>query len=224
MKKVLVTAGATITMIDKVRGITNIFQGKTGSGIADYFSQKGSEVTLITSNSAIAPSNVRVVKYKTYNELFWAMEKEITEGEYDIIIHSSAVSDYEIETIYGVPKGHLVRDTSSWIEIDRSKKIPSSLFEELIIVTSLTEKIVDKIRKPWGFQGDLVKFKLQVGISDEELIKIAKKSRVDSDAEMIIANCLEWSGQYAYMIDDSESPKRVSREEIAEEIFKRIQK
>ena len=32
-----------------------------------------------------------------------------------------------------------------------------------------TEKIVDKIKGDWGFKGQLVKFKLQVGISDDEL-------------------------------------------------------
>lgn len=222
MKKVLVTAGATITMIDKVRGITNIFRGKTGSNIARYFQKNGLDVTLITSNSTIAPMEVRIIQYKTYNELFYAMEKEITSGKYDAIVHSAAVSDYEIETIFGVPKGCSHKDTRAWVEIDRTKKIPSSQFEKLIIITSLTEKIIDKIRDPWGFQGKLVKFKLQVGISDEALIEIAKKSRTDSDAEMIVANCLEWSNEYAYLISHNEAPKRVSREEIAKEILQRI--
>jgi phosphopantothenate--cysteine ligase len=222
---VLVTAGATIAMIDQVRGISNIFRGKTGSIIASYFSKKECNVTLITSNKSIAPKGVRVVPYRTYSELYNAMKHEITNNDYDVIIHSAAVSDYEIDTIYGVPKGCSEKDSASWVAIDRTKKISSSQFEKLIITTSLTEKIVDKIRSPWGFNGQLIKFKLQVGISDDELIEIAKKSRIDSDANMIVANCLEWSNAYAYIITDNDpSPQKVSRQEIASGIFRQINK
>ncbi|MFC1623032.1 phosphopantothenoylcysteine decarboxylase [Patescibacteria group bacterium] len=222
--KVIITAGATFTMIDLVRGITNIFSGRTGSNIAAYFHEKKFDVTLLTSNPFIAPEGVRVIRYRTYNELFWAMEREITTGNYDVIIHSSAVSDYEVEAVYGIPHGYSVKDIDHWVKVDRTKKIPSSKFHKLIIEQSLTEKIVDKIRKPWGFTGTLVKFKLHVGIPDEELIEIAKKSRVVSRAEMIVANCLEWANEYAYMIDKNETPKKISREEIAKEILERIQK
>ena len=50
MKRVLITAGATTVPIDKVRAITNIFKGRTGTEIAEFFSKKGCQVILLTSN------------------------------------------------------------------------------------------------------------------------------------------------------------------------------
>ena len=37
--RVLVTAGSTNVMVDKVRSISNIFKGRTGAEIAKYFAE-----------------------------------------------------------------------------------------------------------------------------------------------------------------------------------------
>lgn len=193
-KKVLVTAGATTVPIDQVRAITNIFKGRTGTDIARHFAKKGHEVTLITSNPDLLgkddAARMCIVTYKTYDQLLTAMEREIVEEDYDVIIHSAAVSDYKVGGVFCKDgKGKLVG-------IDNSKKM-SSEHKELFLRLVPTEKIVDKIRKPWGFKGYLVKFKLQVGISDAELKTIADKSRKASQADMIVANCLEWAHERA---------------------------
>jgi phosphopantothenate-cysteine ligase/phosphopantothenoylcysteine decarboxylase/phosphopantothenate--cysteine ligase len=46
----LVTAGNTLVPIDKVRGITNIFTGRTGASIALEAHRRGHGVTLLTSH------------------------------------------------------------------------------------------------------------------------------------------------------------------------------
>jgi phosphopantothenate-cysteine ligase/phosphopantothenoylcysteine decarboxylase/phosphopantothenate--cysteine ligase len=46
---ILVTAGNTLVLIDKVRAITNIFTGRTGAGIALHFHRENHAVTLATS-------------------------------------------------------------------------------------------------------------------------------------------------------------------------------
>ena len=53
MKPVSVTAGSTMVPIDKVRAITNIFNGRTGTNIALYFARQGWNVTLVTSNPSL---------------------------------------------------------------------------------------------------------------------------------------------------------------------------
>ena len=42
-------------------------------------------------------------------------------------------------------------------------------------------KLVDKIRRDWNFRGTLVKFKLEVGISAEQLQEIAEKAKLEFD-------------------------------------------
>ncbi len=71
----------------------------------------------------------------------------------------------------------------------------SSSFDELYLRLVPTPKIVDLIREHWGYKGYLVKFKWQTMMSDDQLLKIAEESRVHSRAEMMVANCLEWSAE-----------------------------
>lgn len=212
--KVLITAGATTIPIDRVRAITNIFKGRTGANIAEYFDGKGYQVTLLTSNPSLFPqedSSLITIMYKTYDDLLRIMKEEICNGGYDIIIHSAAVSDYKVEEVC-IPGAN----EFSIIPLENTGKVSSS-YPELYLRLTQTQKIVDLIRTEWKFEGFLAKFKLEVGISDDELIKIATKSMKSSDADIIIANCLEWAKERAYAItwDDIKS---ISRNEIAKTI------
>ena len=215
-KRVLVTAGSTIVPIDDVRGITNIFKGKTGTNIAVYFAEQGYNVTLITSNTSLIRKEDeekldKIILFKTYNGLYSEMCEAIQTIPYDVIIHSAAVSDYKVEDLY-------IRDENNKIlKIDKDAKISSS-HEELFLRMTPTEKIIDLIRYPWGFKGYLVKFKLEVGINGEELIEIAKKSRKKSDANMIVANILKDIDGRAYIIT-SDAIYPVARKEISEMIY-----
>jgi phosphopantothenate-cysteine ligase/phosphopantothenoylcysteine decarboxylase/phosphopantothenate--cysteine ligase len=199
--KVLITAGSTKTMIDQVRCITNVFKGRTGADMAEYFGANGHYVDLLTSNTDIKlMNNVMVLPhYKTYDDLFESMKKFITMKKYDVIIHSAAVSDYK-------PDGIFKPDMSSGeleLECVSSATKVSSDHDELYIKMIPTEKIIDKIRSEWGFEGTLVKFKLQVDMKDKELISVAQESRKASNADIIVANCLEWARERAYICDDN---------------------
>jgi phosphopantothenate---cysteine ligase (CTP) len=215
VKRILVTAGSTEVPIDQVRVISNIFRGRTGVTIAKYFADMGHEVTLINSNlSLLQEADFKcnriktVIHYKTYDQLYGAMEDAIrySSQPFDVVIHSAAVSDYSVDGVYStLPTGQLVL-------VDSATKV-SSEHRELYLRMVQTEKIVDLIRESWGFSGYLVKFKLQVGITDEDLLAIAEKSRIASRANMIVANCLEWSRERAYVMVDGKMIK-VKRDDL----------
>lgn len=194
--RILITTGSTMGMIDGVRGVGNIFKGATGTRLAKELSEQGEEVTLITSNPGLvhdAPS-VNIRTYTTFDDLAQVMEEEITQGEYDMIIHSAAINDF-------TPQGVFVTEDGALSPLPTDGKI-SSKHNELYIRLVPTYKIVDKIRDEWGFKGLLVKFKLQVGISDHELVQIAAKSMRDSNADVIVANCREWKNKRAIVISE----------------------
>ena len=215
-KKVLITAGATEVRIDQVRAITNIFKGRTGLELAKHFKARGYEVTLLTSSPKEAKRRYDgpIIPYRDYDELTSAMYNQITGNCPDIIIHSAAVSDYKCDGVFEDTGGQLKR-------LDASKKVSSS-HKELFLRMLPTEKIIDKIKRDWGFKGILVKFKLEVGISDEDLIVIAQNSRTHSDADLIVANCLEWSRHHAYIISEEEN-KKVVRNSLGEELTKYLE-
>jgi phosphopantothenate-cysteine ligase/phosphopantothenoylcysteine decarboxylase/phosphopantothenate--cysteine ligase len=216
-KRVLVTAGNTQVPIDRVRSITNIFKGKTGTEIAIYLAWTGYQVTLVTSNIDLFRKKVtdlgtdisgnylaaymqtkigehlRLVQYRTYQELLEAMHYELTHNQYDIVIHSSAVSDYFVDGVCVVDKN------GALIDLPKDGKV-SSNHKCLYLRMLSTEKIIDLIRDPWGFTGTLVKFKLEVGKTDAQLMDIAVHSARHSKADFIVANCLEWAKDRAFII------------------------
>ena len=213
-KRILVTAGNTYVPIDQVRGITNIFKGRTGTEIALHLTKKKYEVILLTSNPDLvwklkAPflppflfkflvyikliKIPKVIYYRTYDDLMEEMERLIKSDNYDAIVHSSAVSDYF------VAGACLPTEAGGLINIPNDGKIGSDHIR-LLLDLSQTEKIIDKIRRDWGFKKILVKFKLQVDMSDQELCDVAFNSMKHSQADVIVANCLEWAKERAFII------------------------
>lgn len=219
MKSVLITAGSTIVPIDRVRSIANIFKGRTGSTIARCFAEAGWSTTILTSNRELLVGaecgNMKTLDYTTYDQLAELMEEQITRNRFDVIIHSAAISDYQVAEV-------MIRDdTGSLRGIPADNKVSSS-YQELFLRMTQTKKLVDQIRKPWGFSGILIKFKLEVGLDDAQLIEIATRSMRHSDADIIVANCLEWAEQSAIIIDRSGVTTHIERKELAGELLRRV--
>src|SRR5262249_23118710 len=76
-------------------------------------------------------------------------------------------------------------------------------------------KLVDSIRTDWAFTGVLVKFKLEVGVSDEQLLQAAEASRKQSAADLMVANTLEGAETYAFLGPRDGAYERVERGELA---------
>lgn len=92
-KHVLITAGATVEMIDPVRAITNLSSGKMGYAIARVARDMGAEVTLVTGTSAIEPP----INITTINALSAARMYQVVMNyihQQDIFIGVAAVADY----------------------------------------------------------------------------------------------------------------------------------
>ncbi len=97
-KRVLITAGATLEMIDPVRAITNLSSGKMGYAIAQAAADMGAEVTLISGATSIEPpKNVINISAKSAETMYQAVMKNIATqkfGTEDIFIGVAAVADY----------------------------------------------------------------------------------------------------------------------------------
>jgi phosphopantothenate---cysteine ligase (CTP) len=202
----LVTAGNTQAPIDRVRCITNIFTGRTGTHLALTAWQRGHRVTLLTSHpetaaNADADDRWQVRPYRTFDDLAGLMETEIRRGDLDGIFHAAAVSDYLFAGVYS-SDGDTTFSDGRWLGdqptmIDRSAGKVKSDEPELWMRFVRAPKLVDRIREPLGFTKLLVKFKLEVGISEAELEAIGERSRVQSRADLMVANTLEGAPYWA---------------------------
>jgi phosphopantothenate---cysteine ligase (CTP) len=222
----LVTAGNTQTLIDKVRCITNIFSGRTGSQIAAQAYDRGNTVTLLTSHPNILnelpsqrPRTKRgfVVKaYQTFDDLEQLMASTILSGQFDAIIHAAAVNDYHVVGTYS-------RDSEEGSFTDVSAGKVKSTHQDLWIRLQPAPKLVDKIRTDWCFTGTLVKFKLEVGATDAELLRIAECSRQHSDADYVVANTLEGMHDWVYLGSAGKKYVRVARTELAVSLIRMVE-
>jgi phosphopantothenoylcysteine synthetase/decarboxylase len=226
---ILVTAGNTQVPLDRVRCLTNIFTGRTGTQIALAAIERGHTATLLTSHpkviSELHPADpgtrLRVVSYHTFDDLRCAMEDAISPGGPDAVIHSAAVSDYLAAGIFAATRGtRFNTDTYRWegeapeFSDRRAGKVKSDE-PELWIRLVRAPKLIDYIREPWGFRGILAKFKLEVDITGERLLEIAERSRTHSRADLMVANTLEGAADWAYLGPVAGAYQRVDRRDLA---------
>jgi phosphopantothenate-cysteine ligase/phosphopantothenoylcysteine decarboxylase/phosphopantothenate--cysteine ligase len=222
---ILVTAGNTQTPIDKVRCLTNIFTGKTGTRIALEAQRRGHSVTLFTSHPEIVTElagggppidRLQVKQYRTFDDLSNLMEAMIPTGGFDAIIHGAAVSDYALGGVYAK------RGDSELVDV-AAGKVKSS-HAELWLKLVPTPKLVDRIRRPWGFAGTLVKFKLEVGLTDQELLAVAEGSRIQSNADLMVANTLEGRSEFAFVGPVGGKYERVDRADLPRRLIELLSK
>ncbi|HSQ54202.1 MAG TPA: phosphopantothenoylcysteine decarboxylase [Gemmata sp.] len=221
---ILVTAGNTQTPVDRVRCITNVFSGRTGAHIAARGYDRGHTVVLLTSHpevlDAIPATRPRIAPdwrtrtYRTFDDLEAAMGEEIPSEKFDVVVHAAAVSDYRVAGIFEEQNGKFAEVSSGKVK---------STYPELWLKLVPTPKLVDRIRAVWGFSGVLVKFKLEVGWSDAELMEVAEKARTNSAAELMVANTLEGMHEWAFIGAADRGYRKVTRAELADYLLDAIE-
>lgn len=230
---ILVTAGNTQVLIDRVRCITNIFTGRTGAGLALEAARRGHAVTILTSHpdtlSARDRVNVAIRPYCTFEQLHDLMATLIPAGGFDTIVHAAAVSDYLSAGIFApAPGTHFEESSSQWQGpgelVDRAAGKVKSDEPELWLRLRRAPKLVDRIRGAWRFNGTLVKFKLEVGVGEPELLDIAERSRLHSKADWMVANTLEDAGEWAFVGPFGEHGyRRVARVDLAAAVLDAVE-
>jgi phosphopantothenoylcysteine synthetase/decarboxylase len=240
---ILVTAGNTLVPIDSVRCLTNIFSGRTGASIALCAQERGHHVRLLTSHPEVIgeapPERWTVNPYRTFDDLDGLMQQHIRDGNLDVVIHCAAVSDYLAAGAYTPAAGTAFDPgTGTWSAPDGAKpalldrvaghegqglKLKSDEPEMWIRLTR-APKLVDRIRSDWKFHGILVKFKLEVGVSDERLLEIAERSRQHSRADLMVANTLETASIYAWIGPLAGRYQHIERADLARRLLEEIER
>lgn len=220
----LVTAGNTQAPLDRVRCVTNIFSGRTGAQIAARALDRGHRVTLLTSHPEVLDAiptarprtapDWRVERYRTFDDLAALMAAAVAGGGFDAVVHSAAVSDYLVAGVF-------TRDGSDFADATAGKV--KSTHPELWVKMTPAPKLVDRVRTDWGFGGVLVKFKLEVGSTEAELLDIAERSRAHSGADLMCANTLDGMHDWAVIGDGPGRYTRVARADLADRLLAAVE-
>jgi len=200
-KTILVTAGPTWVPIDQVRIITAIFSGRTGIEIARRAADAGANVTLLLGPGRAAMpecvrQTVRIARFRYFDEFATLLKNELRVRRYDVIVHSAAVSDYRPnQTCTG--------------------KIASGA-DSLAIRLEPTPKLLPMIRRV-APQALLVGFKLEVGRSEDELVRVARQNMHADGSDVVVANDLDQmrDGHTAFIVTGSIRKRVVGKRMIA---------
>ena len=165
-KKILMTSGGTIEMIDDVRGVTNISSGKMGAAIANTAESMGATVTLITSNHKDYSKNINTIYVGDAHSMHDAVLKHI--NDQDIFISVAAVSDFK-------PK----------------EKLNGKLNKDTASMSLQLEPTID-ILKEVGLSKNKI-FKVGFAAESENLIENAKKKLKTKNLDLIVANLIQES-------------------------------
>jgi phosphopantothenoylcysteine synthetase/decarboxylase len=235
---VLVTAGNTLVLVDRVRCLTNVFTGRTGAAIALAALARGHRVTLLTSHpDALELPGPEVAgwsmfRYRTFDDLRQEMADALHTNTPDVLVHSAAVSDYLSAGAYA-PDSHTRFEPTvgRWqsdgddgpVMIDRMAGKVKSDEPELWLRLVRAPKLIDLVRTEWRFGGTLVKFKLEVDVSDAQLLEVAERSRKHSAADLMVANTLEGSAHYAFVGPLEGTYQRLSRRELPDRLIRALE-
>ena len=166
-KRILITAGATLEMIDPVRAITNLSTGKMGYALAQAAADMGAEVTLVSGATAlIPPTNVTNISATSSDAMYQAVMSNV--AKQDIFIAVAAVADYTPTS----PHAQKIKKSDPSI----SNK---SLTIELTATKDILKDVASLPNAPFcvGFAAET-----------ENLIEYATAKRITKKLPLIVAN------------------------------------
>ena len=223
--KILVTSGGTSEKIDRVRSITNHSSGKLGKIITETLLKAGHEVCLITTLQAVKPvsqPNLTIIEIKNTADLLQVMKDKVT--DYQVLIHSMAVSDYTPVYMAGFDEVEASQNLTEFLDKKNQETKISSKENVQVLFLKKNPKIISLV-KEWNPNIHLIGFKLLVDVSQEHLIQIARESLSKNQADLIVANDLTQisSEQHkAYLVEKNSFQTATTKQEIADLLLEKI--
>jgi len=232
----LITAGSTQAPIDRVRCVSTGFTGRTGAAVARTAWGRGHTVTLVTSRSdtlleyGMNPRDpgerFAIIPFRTYDELAVILQTRLKAGGYDAVIHAASGGDF-------LPAGAFAPDpgtafnarTGQWeartgpatMTEHKAGKIPATEPEVWLRLVR-GPKLIDRIRQPWNFAGVLVRFQMETGLGDTDLVEAAETVRRHCKADLMVTSTLEAAANTAFLGPVGDRYDRVPRRELPDRL------
>ena len=203
-KRILITAGPTWVPIDSVRVISNIASGETGALLAKKLCRFNAKPTLLLGPGQRSCSNgkIRLKRFRFFDDLKKIISRELSSKNYDILIHTAAVSDYR-------PKTRLRKKVGSGKKLWRLNLLP-------------TPKLIELAKKidPGVF---LIGFKYEPDTKKLGLLSRAKRLLKLCDAGLVVANTTLRGRYQAYILSRAKIITQASsKKDLADKLIKTL--
>lgn len=196
--KVLITAGGTEEPIDEVRMITNSATGRLGVTITKAMLDEHIDVDMVVTphvDTVGLESKATLYQVRTVQDLMSQLKYLLETNYYDAVIHTMAVSDFQLVGIATEDQIQTVlSEEDEWRSYQFSQlfmhsmdsKI-SSQHEGLYLKLEPTPKVIQHI-KQWQPDTLLIGFKLLVDAPQEELIVAAHRQQELAGSDYVVIN------------------------------------
>jgi len=177
----IVTAGPTAEPLDQVRRLTNFSTGRLGSGLVNFLSGRGHEVTLLIGQQATWRGERRARLIETFTTTADLRQRlaALAKLPVDAVFHAAAVSDFAFGRAWRrTPAGELS-------EIGAGKI--SSRLGVVLAELVPTPKIIAELRG-WFHQARLVGWKYEVDGDRLGVIQLAEKQLAQCLTDACVAN------------------------------------
>jgi len=188
-KRVLITAGGTRESIDSVRYIGNMSTGRTAARLAEELSIAGHSVTWLGARDAVQPVSVnKMESYYSFADLKAELRLLLGSGEYDVVIHAAAVSDFSVASIESTDPGAVAANGG---------KLSSEA--GLVVHLKPNAKLLDSL-KDWSGNPELrvIGFKLTDTDDPQQRITAITKQFNQSGVDAVVHNDLSEISQVAH--------------------------
>ncbi|OGQ05187.1 MAG: hypothetical protein A3F82_01825 [Deltaproteobacteria bacterium RIFCSPLOWO2_12_FULL_44_12] len=162
--------------LDAMRFISNRSTGRFGTLLAKEALKRGAKVTFIYGVGSQTPKappkgvgRLLCIPVETNQKVASTLRSLLLHSRYDVVIHAMAVLDFQ-------PSGVKKIKTKTKRGVWSLKLVP-------------TPKIINQIKK-WSPKTFLVGFKLEVGVSQKELLRRARRLLRQTKADLVLANQL----------------------------------
>jgi phosphopantothenoylcysteine decarboxylase/phosphopantothenate--cysteine ligase len=194
-KHVLITSGACREPVDDVRVLTTRSTGMMGRALALEAFRLGAEVTVVHRDRFPCIRNITV---STAEEMRAAVLNECDTGKVDYYISAAAISDFAPGQVAG--------------------KIPSGKPVTLQLIP--LPKLLPQVCKDGKIHPFTVAFKLGTGV------EVQARTMVKEGAGMVVINSPDvmgsTGGDFVILSGNSREELRCTKEELAEELWKRL--
>ena len=188
-KRILITAGGSRERIDSVRYIGNMSTGRTAARLAEELSMAGHSVTWLGARDAVQPVSVnRMEFYYSFADLEAQLRLLLGSGEYDVVIHAAAVSDFSVASIESTEHGAVG---------DNGGKLSSKA--GLVVHLKPNAKLLDSL-KDWSGNPELrvIGFKLTDTDDPRQRMTAITKQFNQSGVDAVVHNDLSEISQAAH--------------------------
>ena len=169
LRDVAVFYGATSSNIDPVRVITNSSSGRTGFMVSDHLERMGHNVTRVVGSTS-TPHDHNGISARTPSDMIEAASHISSEAGPDVWVIAAAVLDFEPSS--------------------PSTEKMSSKATNATIDLSPAPRLIEHIREI-SPDSRVISFKLESGITEQELIERARSHMHRAGTSAVVANLLE---------------------------------